>query len=219
MMQEPLVSIIMCIRNGERFVGEALDSIAVQVVQNSEVIVVDDGSTDSSARIVERHPLAPELLRQEALGFSAALNRGVHAASGRFVAFIDSDDVWPADRMAHLLTAIDHHPEVEAVYGALINTDSDLRPKQQPIAARMLTTSLFRRDAAARVGDLRTDVVHAANVDWISRASTAGLAFLAIDAVVLYRRIHDRNMSVVDRDRGKQDMLRVIRDHHARRIK
>jgi hypothetical protein len=75
---------------------------------------------------------------------------------------------------------------------------------------------VVRRSAFQRVGGFRTDVLHASNVDWVSRAASAQLQFGHVEHIVLLRRIHRTNMGIVDVTRGRSDMLRVIRDHHAR---
>ena len=85
------------------------------------------------------------------------------------------------------------------------------------LRARLLGASLMRRNIIEDVGPFRTDVVHASNVDWIGRAVSHGVRFDGIDDVVVLRRVHGQNMGVTDRSGGVRDMLRVIRDHHARR--
>jgi glycosyltransferase involved in cell wall biosynthesis len=92
----PLVSVIIPAYNVARFIAEALDSVFAQTLTEFEVIVVNDGSTDTAE--LER-ALAPYLhrvcyIRQENLGAGAARNRGVRIGRGEFVAFLDGDDLW-----------------------------------------------------------------------------------------------------------------------------
>jgi len=210
------VSIIMCVRDGERYVGEALDSIGRQDVPGSEILIVDDGSTDNSAKIALAHALAPTVLHQGPLGVAVALNHGIGNASGEFLTFLDSDDVWPAGRLGAMLEALCADQKSDAVYGKVVNTDENLRPVAKPLASRIHTAGVIRRAAFQRVGPFRTDVAHAFNIDWTSRAELAGLRFAILDRVVVYRRIHGGNMGIRDRVAARRDLLRIVRDHHAR---
>ena len=103
-MSEFLISVILCVRDGEKYLREALDSVANQGVSDLQVIVVDDGSTDDSAKIAGSHCIRPQILSQPALGLGAALNCGMQVARGRFLAFIDCDDVWPRGRLGAMLS-------------------------------------------------------------------------------------------------------------------
>lgn len=209
-------SVVLCVRNGQTYLREALDSVAAQGEYFQEVIVIDDGSTDRSVEIAAAHACRPRIVSQGALGHPAALNRGVAETRGAAVAFIDCDDVWPAARMAVLGKAMAADPLTDGVFGQIANTDAALVPRGEPFHARLLTSGVIRRDLFERVGPFRTDIRHASNVDWISRASAAGARFRAVDIIALMRRIHGDNMGIVDVTKGRADMLRVIRDHHAR---
>jgi hypothetical protein len=102
---------------------------------------------------------------------------------------------------------------LDGVYGMVANTNPELKPIAAPVAARLTGAMLIRRDSLLRVGDFRTDVTHATIVDWISRADRIGLRFVALDRVVLLRRIHGDNVGIRQRPEARGDMLRVIRDH------
>jgi glycosyltransferase involved in cell wall biosynthesis len=210
------ISVIMCVRNGQKFIAQALDSVAAQGLVRIETLVIDDGSTDNTAEIARSHELRPTLIRQEARGLAAALNTGVARISGSLVCFLDHDDVWPTDRLKLLYEAFCCDPSVEAVFGQIVNTDEYLKPISDPVSARLLTTMLIRSKVLRKIGAFRTDVSHGTNVDWISRAENAGLRSSFRDRVVLWRRIHDSNSGIRDRQTARADMLRIIRDHHAR---
>jgi glycosyltransferase involved in cell wall biosynthesis len=216
-MREPLVSVIMCVRDGATYLREALDSIAGHGCDDLEVIVVDDGSTDDSVRIAAAHPLKPAIVSQPPLGINVALNRGLQAARGRVLSFLDCDDIWPDGRLAALLAALERMPHLDFVYGLTINTDEQLNDAGQPTPARLLGAMLIRREAARRVGAFRTDIAHAAIIDWHGRASALGLQHTMTGDLVLRRRIHGGNMGIRDRPRARTDLLRVVRDHVARK--
>lgn len=103
-MSAPSVSIILPIYNGETFLPATLASIAAQTYRSYELIVVDDGSTDESATHIhswkEAHPMIPvAYIKQDNAGVAAARNTGVNAARGEYIAFIDQDDVWDAEKL------------------------------------------------------------------------------------------------------------------------
>ena len=218
-MSEPVVSVVICVRNGERYLAQAHDSVVAQSLDHIEVIVVDDGSSDNSTGLAERHAAQPKIVRRPPLGLPAALNEGLLQATGRFIAFLDCDDIWPAERLHKMLAPFGMEPACDFVFGAMVNTDSALRPIGNAALARMLTAGLLRRAAALAVGDFRTDVVHGSAIDWISRAASIGLKFVVINDLVLLRRVHGDNMGIVQRERARRDLLRVIRDHRVRRDK
>jgi glycosyltransferase involved in cell wall biosynthesis len=203
----------MCVRDGEAYLSEALDSIAAQDVPDLEVILIDNGSNDSTAAIAASHKLKPRVVPQPAATLGAGINRAIGLARGRSLAFIDHDDVWPAGRLRDMQAAMARDPEIDIVHGKVVNTDSQLTPIAEPLAAELFGASLVAREAALRVGELRTDVSHAIVIDWIGRAKRLGLRFKMIDRVVLLRRIHGGNMGIRERTTANVDLLRVIRDH------
>lgn len=95
----PRISVIVPVYNGAATVDRALDSVATQSYPPAEIIVVDDGSTDATAEIVERHAGPLQLLRQHNQGVSVARNRGAAEAKGDWLAFLDADDVYLPDRL------------------------------------------------------------------------------------------------------------------------
>src|SRR5262245_46867592 len=115
------VAAIIPVFNRPRAVLEAMDSVLAQTHQPAKLIVVDDGSTDETPAVVEewlraKHPpFEARLVRQPNAGAAAARNRGVAEAQGCEVyAFLDSDDLWPADYVRRLSDAFAAHPEAVA---------------------------------------------------------------------------------------------------------
>jgi glycosyltransferase involved in cell wall biosynthesis len=215
-MSSPDISVIMCVRNGASLIAEALDSVQAQQVERLETLVVDDGSSDGTVEIARRHPLNPTLIRQEHKGVAAGRNAAVDRASGELLCFIDYDDVWPEGRLSAMREALRQDSSLDAVFGQVVNTDERLRPIAPPVSSRFMTAMLTRRALFTKVGPFRTDLSHATAVDWISRAVTGGLRSRCLDRIVLWRRIHGKNMGITGRAKGRRDMLQVIRDHHNR---
>src|SRR5205085_2446307 len=106
----PRVSVVVPIYNVEHYLEECLESLAAQTFQDLEVVMVDDGSTDGSAAIAEafaaRDPRFKLMTRPNG-GLSAARNTGLEAATGEFLAFVDSDDVVAPDAYEKLVATLD----------------------------------------------------------------------------------------------------------------
>jgi len=97
-LHNPLVSVILAVRNREGSVARAIASVLAQTYSPLELIVVDDGSTDGTRGVVERFGARVALLAQPHAGVYTARNAGLRHARGELVAFIDSDDAWFPDR-------------------------------------------------------------------------------------------------------------------------
>lgn len=102
---QPLVSVIIPAYNSEKYIVGAISSILAQTYKNLEIIIVDDGSTDSTARVVKdkinakRYPLSAKYIHQKNGGPSAARNRGIRESKGEYIAFLDSDDIWLPEKI------------------------------------------------------------------------------------------------------------------------
>jgi glycosyltransferase involved in cell wall biosynthesis len=119
------VSVVIPAFNARRFIEEALDSVAAQTLLPAEIVVVDDGSADGTADIVEewaaRTGMPVKLIRQANLGVPVARNRGMAEAGGDWIALLDADDLWLPSHLAVLMQARDTHPEAVAVFGDTVH--------------------------------------------------------------------------------------------------
>lgn len=113
----PLVSVIMPLYNAERFVGESIDSVLAQSIPAFELIVIDDCSTDASVQIVEefmaRDPRITLLRNERNLGAARTRNRGLDAARGQFIAFLDAADICLPERFEKQLSFFEANPRVD----------------------------------------------------------------------------------------------------------
>lgn len=106
---EPLVSVIIPTYNRWPWVGEAIESVLGQTFTDFELIVVDDGSTDETAERLDPYEAVVQVIEQGHRGVSAARNRGVQASRGRYLAFLDSDDLWLAGKLEVQTDFMDRH--------------------------------------------------------------------------------------------------------------
>lgn len=106
-MKEPLVSVIMPCYNAEAYLDEAIASVAAQSLRDWELLILDDGSSDRSPLIAEawarRDPRIRCLRNPRNMGVARTRNRGIDLAAGSWIALLDSDDVWHADKLARQL--------------------------------------------------------------------------------------------------------------------
>ena len=96
----PLTSVIIPVFNREQSLRAVLDSVLAQTCRDFELIVVDDGSTDGSLAIMKSYGERIRPISQRNAGAGAARNAGIRAAQGRWIAFLDSDDVWRPEKLA-----------------------------------------------------------------------------------------------------------------------
>ncbi len=112
----PRVSVLMTTYNGERFLSQAIESILSQSFADLELIIVDDGSTDSSASIIRSFSARDSRVRgiflDRNLGVAKAANRGLRATRGKYIARMDSDDLCHPDRLAKQVTYLEKYPEI-----------------------------------------------------------------------------------------------------------
>ena len=116
----PLVSVVMPAYNARPFIEEAIRSVLNQDYPNIELVVVDDGSRDGTPEAAEQFDVRVKVLRQRNAGPAAARNRGIAAAGGDFIAFLDADDVWFPGKVSMQVQYLQGHPDVGVVFGGFL---------------------------------------------------------------------------------------------------
>jgi glycosyltransferase involved in cell wall biosynthesis len=209
------ISVVVPVRDGERYVGAAVASLLANTLRPEEVIVVADGCTDRSAQAA-RAAGATLVVEVPASGPGAARNLGVAHARCPLLAFLDADDLASPSRFEVLAARLAAEPTLDGVVGAVETFVSPDRPDLigtalPPVrAGRHAGTVLFRRSAFDRVGPFDEDPVGGPEVvDWFVRAAEAGLAIGTVDDVVLRRRIHGDNLTT--RVASRVDLVRTAR--------
>lgn len=120
----PLVTAVMIFLNGEKYIGEAIESILAQTYSRWELVLVDDGSTDNATVIAQdyarRHPDRIRYIEHpghENRGMSASRNAGVKAGRGEYVSFLDADDIWLPERLEYFVGMARRFPDAGMIYG------------------------------------------------------------------------------------------------------
>ena len=220
------VSVVIAVRDGARYLPDALASVLDQTVAPAELIIVDDGSTDGSGEVAAAHAPEARIIVQPPTGYAAAVNRGVAEASSPLLAFLDADDRWTETALADRLAVLDEAADaVDIVVGATQNFLSPdlsgeeaagIRLHERPFRAEVFAAAVLRAEAWARVGPLDETLRTGSAIDWMSRARLLDLRFALVDELVLHRRIHASNLGRQDQAARNADLLRVVRAHHAR---
>jgi len=192
------ISVVMPVFNGEPFIAEAIESVLAQSRPASELIVVDDGSTDGSAAEVERFGEV-KLIRTENRGPAAARNTGVAESSGDLITFLDADDLMKPDRLERQAAALEGDPSAGFALG---RGDVVMEPGVEPPAwleeekrAYMQMSLFTTKDAFERVGPFDEELRLGDDTDWLFRAFEAGLRPALVPEPVIVRRYHGRNIS------------------------
>jgi hypothetical protein len=141
MTEPPLISVIVPCYNARPWIAAALRSVLAQGVGPLQVLVVDDGSQDETGAFVARAFPAVHVLRQTNAGVAAARNRGLAVAHGRWVAFIDADDLWLPGKLSAQLAALQAQPDARMAYTAWHVWESEV-PEPDPQWLQTLPTHL-----------------------------------------------------------------------------
>lgn len=223
----PLISVVIPCYNQARYLADAVDS-ARSCDFPTQIIVVDDGSTDDSGALAEG--LAGiTLIRQDNRGLAAARNRGLAAAIGDFVIFLDADDRLMPGGIASGAQALVAHPDCAMAYGRCVMMGSDgafwPTPEQPVVLADhygallrtnriwMPAMAIFRRDAVDGAGGFRGGFDAAADYDLYLRLARESPIHDHGTVVAAYRR-HESSMSG-SAARMLRDTLAVMRRHRA----
>jgi glycosyltransferase involved in cell wall biosynthesis len=212
----PLVSVIVPVFNGARYVREALDSILRQTYQPVEAIVVDDGSTDETGKVLDEFGPRVRRAGQAHSGQSVARNHGVELATGRYLAFLDADDLWPEEKLAAQVTILEADPQCDLLFGHVEQFRQNAGAPSEPVPGHLPGTLLVRRDVWLRVGPLRSDVKVGEFLDWLLRSREQGMHERMDRRVWLRRRIHGDNLGVRERH-ASGDYVRLLKEAMDRR--
>ena len=212
----PLVSVVVPVFNGARYLRQAIEGILGQTYGPVEIIVVDDGSTDQTAEVLDEFGPRIRRVSQTHSGQSVARNRGVEQATGKYLAFLDADDLWPAEKLTDQVAILEESPECDLLFGHVEQFRENAAGTSQPMPGHVPGTLMMRRDAWPRVGLLRSDVKVGEFLDWMLRARQQGMRERMDPRVWLRRRIHGDNLGVRERD-ARGDYLRLLKDSMDRR--
>ncbi|MEO0557086.1 MAG: glycosyltransferase family A protein [Bacteroidota bacterium] len=219
-MTHPAVHVIIPVYNGERFLGEAIESVLRQTYAGPiELTVVDDGSTDASATVAEGYE-SVRVVRQENAGQPVALNRAVELSEAPLVAFLDADDVWVPEKLEWQVAAMTDDVDVvvglteqfaqEGLPDAAARFEA-LPPAHRVMEARLPSAVLIRREGFYTAGPFSIEAGVANVVEWYTRVQDSGLREAVVPHVVYRRRIHDANIGIRQKEQAREDYLAIVK--------
>ena len=205
------VTVIMPVFNTEKFLSEAIESVLKQTHQKFSFIIIDDGSTDSSASIIESFAAKDSrirLIRQQNLGHAESMNRALQLSSTDWAFRLDSDDVMLPHRIEKQISFIQSQPEITIascranyiddkgrIFGATANdlkTVSDLRKlvRRGDAVGLLQPGVVMRRDRVMAIGGYRGQFWPADDIDLWTRLAEQGRLILIQDEILMKYRIH-----------------------------
>ncbi|TRX57940.1 glycosyltransferase family 2 protein [Thalassomonas sp. M1454] len=226
------VSILMPVYNREAFVEYAIESVLKQTYLNIELIIINDGSTDNTVEIIERYqanyPKLIKVIHQENQGQSIARNNGINNATGEYIAFLDSDDIYQPNIIETLLSLYKQNPEAAFVYSGYKEIDisgeviKSVYPNQESNdeiysnlwlsqlniwAGTMMTTT----DNLKQIGGFSTSLRGAENHELRLNLSKLGPIYFSKLLLSNYRKHPDN--SIRNYKSGDNNYLRIVKKH------
>lgn len=209
---------VLAVRNGARFVADAIESILAQSVMPHEIIVVDGSSQDATRDIAAQYPLV-RVLPQRTTGIGAAWNEGIAASSGAIIAFLSHDDIWLPGKLARQL---DHLASTPHCRGTVTHVVHELLPGThcppafradllgRPVPGWIMETLAMRRSALAAVGPFDEQLGTAEDTDWFARARDLGVTVDVLPECLVRKRVHVSSNTLTQVE-GPGVLLEVLR--------
>ena len=225
-MNRSLVTVIIPVYNGEKYLAEAVESIYRQNYEPLEIIIVDDGSTDDTARVAMGLGRDIHYIFQQNAGPASARNTGIVASRGEIIVFLDSDDFWPPGRLTVTVRYFDQHPEVGYLLGKqmmFVEPGCAVPPwmkskwLSEPQDASNTAVLAARKVTFDRVGLFNSEYRSGEDTEWFVRASEAGVPMARLPEIILHRRIHGQNLSGHIIQMRKANLMRIARESIRRR--
>ncbi len=230
MIENPLVSILINSYNYDRFLGDAIDSALAQTYSHVEIIVVDDGSTDSSPDLIASYGDRVKAIYQSNQGQAAAFNRGFAESQGEIICFLDADDIFHYQKIEIIVRAYQKNPQAQWYFHplklfkqnqqlevvtqeelSLADTKIQLQDVRQAMKAGTLgdpfqfaippTSGMcFRRGLAEKLLPMPLEGGIILNDSYLKFAALGIEQGLTINSELAYQRIHDRNLFTTSKD-------------------
>jgi glycosyltransferase involved in cell wall biosynthesis len=200
------ISIIIPVFNSETFINETIHKIKKQNISSYEIIIVDDGSTDSSAQIIQQQDEILYIFKENG-GPASARNLGINQAKGTYIIFLDSDDYWEDGSLALLTDYLDKHPTTQIIEGkirefkSIPNTEVfDFSPESYFMSN--FGSCMIRREVFEIIGNFNETLICSEDIDWYTRAWENNIVKDRIDTIVLNYRKHAESITSKTREKG-----------------
>lgn len=198
------VGVILIVRNGARFIRDALDSVHAQTLTPAEVLVIDGHSGDDTVAIARSYP-GVTVIPQAGMGIANAYNQGISLARSDVLAFISHDDRWMPAKLERQVAALEANPEILLSFTHVQHVlDEGASPPpgfrmtllERPVPGFIMETLVARRTAFDKVGLFDPSFAVGEDTDWFARARDALVPTVVIPETLVVKRVHDANASL-----------------------
>lgn len=219
-----LVSVVIPIYNGEKFINSVIASIKKQKYEPLEIIIIDDGSTDNTAKIIAQLDDDIKYIYQENEGPASARNKGINIAKGDFITFLDVDDLWGENKLKNQVNYLQKNPLVDIIQGFIqkvkINQleeqkDSILIPISDPYYYINIGSCLYRKLVFEKIGLFNENMRYGEDTDFMIRAWENNINKVLLNEVCLFYCKHEWNMTK-DKNIIELGLLRILRQRYLR---
>ena len=221
-MTKPLISVIIPVFNGEKYIDEAMDSVLAQKYLPIEIIIINDGSTDNTQQHVKQfmvhHPI--HYVFQDNQGLAVSRNVGLSFAKGEYIAFIDADDIWVENKLESQIEVMRRDPTIEMVSGRLKQFISQEIPSENhknyqfhpgEVQSNLMGCALIRRSVFDKYGLFDPKYHIGQDMDWFLRAKEKGIIIEALPQLVYYRRLHQNNIGRNRTEESYKNRFKILK--------
>jgi glycosyltransferase involved in cell wall biosynthesis len=229
--QHPLVSVIIPVYNGERYLEQTIQSVITQTENRWEIIIVNDGSTDASQKILDAQQAVLKerchIITSQNKGVSCARNTAVRFSTGKYIAFLDQDDLWHSEKLDKQIQVLSDNTSIDLIYSneSVINDKGDLiknsvlnlnRQHRGRVFHNLLfdnfipiSSVMMRKDLFEQIGGFNEDYYLAEDFDFLLKVAEKG-RFDFIDEPLLHYREHQQSGTAYKIDRIMTESFRIL---------
>jgi glycosyltransferase involved in cell wall biosynthesis len=217
-MTKPLVSVIITVYNGERYLAEAIESVLAQTQKPNEIIVVDSESQDNTEKVARSYRQV-HYISDSRQGLANARNMGIDVCQGELIAFLDHDDRWTPNKLKVQVDHLINNPKIQYVNalvrlflepGFTLRTGYTKKSLNRAKVGRTPGTLVARKSLFERIGRFSADFVIGCDVEWFTRAKDNNIPMAIIPEVLLYKRLHNTNLSG-NVQVNRQELFKIVR--------
>lgn len=221
----PLISVIMPVFNGQKYLHEAIESVLNQTYHHFEFFIISDGSTDKTNDIIKSYALKDKRINLIILpknnGISNAINIGINHSHGPYIARTDCDDICLSDRFAKQIDYLLHHPKIDVLGTHLyefLNNNKDIYTTDYQVGLHLISqakqpvahpTVMMKRNIFTRFGLYDSRFDNAEDHELWYRFYSHGVKFANLNDFLYKKRIHNSNISILRRKAQVSTTLKI----------
>ena len=213
------IDIILPVYNCEKFIGEAIQSVLDQTFKNFNLIIINDGSTDSTEEIINKYKKKDAriiLIEQKNSGQINSLNTGLELSKSTYIAFIDADDLWEKTKLEKQYSLLTKTVDLTVCFtlvrefDSLQNQDTKYSARKKDMKGLNKLCFLGAKSLFDTYGKFNNEVSLADFVLWFGKLINDNVKYEVINEVLAFRRIHGNNMT---KNVNRLDYLKAIKRH------